>query len=919
MRKKELSGICGCFALLLFAAVAWTAIVPDSGLTKSVSNLIQPSDFSYVGAFRLPDYGERPLTFEYGGGAMTFNPAGDPSGSDDGFPGSLFIMGHNRMPYNELPNGNQVAEVNIPVPTIQSQVGNLNQASFIQEFQNVASGFFVDLDEIPRVGMAYLNHQATGPRIHLSWGQHFQETESASHAWFSPTLSTPNVKGTWFIGNQSLYSVNDYLFEIPASWADDHVGGRYLATGRFRDGGWSGMGPALFAYCPWIDSSGAPAPSGTRLQEKTLLLYENSYNTENIEKSLQGYQHPDEWSGGEWITTSSGKTGVLFAGAKGIGAKYWYGYINPLGSQYPCVDAAFVGQFPVCRLANGQPCPQSDLIECTNHTSERGWWSNRWDARMILYDPADLAKVAAGELNSWEPQPYSYLSIHDRLFLNPSGIDPDALGSGEQRRSVIGDVAFDRAHGLLYVLELFADQAKPVVHVWLVRPTPTPTPIIGSNSIDAIDVVKITDMSGTLPDGGGAITVRAWDKDGKQLTAAEYAPPLSIINHGTTSIRGEDLNGGFPNGIPAAYTFSVESSKMFIANINNSIDGAVKVPIIYSTGLSNFVSNSIGSRNTLKVTDMSGAIVSGGVTITVTAWDASGKAIPESTSAVPLKLYSHGTTTIAGSTLSARFPSGAPMTYEFTIASPKLVISNVKNSIDGTLNIPTVYTIGINSFVSNSIGSRNTIYISDFSGTLDIGGAAISVRAWDVSGTEILESGSAVPLKLYSYGTTSISGSNLAARFPSGSPMTYEFTVGSSKVEITSVKSNSDGAINIPTVYTSGITNYTTNYVSDLNTIQITDMSGGIPSAGASITISARNADGNMVPESGGAPALKLYNHGTTTIDGGGLRNRFPGGVPVTYEFFIGSSSAIITSLTTSVDGTIKIPTVFTIGPYGGI
>jgi chitodextrinase len=450
-----------------------------------------------------------------------------------------------------------------------------------------------------------------------------------------------------------------------------------------------------------------------------------------------------------------------------------------------------------------------------------------------------------------------------------------------------------------------------------VTPSAKP-PIIGSNSIDEMDVVKITDMSGLLPDGGMAVTVKAWDKDGKQLTEAGHAPPLSIINHGTSSILGRDLGDRFPDGAPAAYSFSVESSKMFITNVNNSIDGAVKVPIIYSNGLSNFVSNSIGTRNTLKLTDMSGTIDSSGIPITVTAWDASGKAIPESTSAAPLKLYSHGTTAIAGSSLPARFLPGVPMTYEFTVASPKLVISNVKNSSDGTLNIPTVYTVGVSSFVSNSIGSRNTIYISDFSGALDIGGAALSVRAWDVSGTEIPESVSVSSYKIFNYETVKITGAELGSRFSSGSPMTYEFTVDSSKVVITNVKSSSDGSINIPTVYTSGITNYTTNYVSDLNTIRITDMSGGIPAGGA-ITITARDGGGILIPESGSAVALKLNNHGTTTIEGNDLRNRFPGGTPVTYEFSIGSPIVVVTNLTESTDGTINIPAVFTIGPCGGI
>jgi hypothetical protein len=62
-----------------------------------------------------------------------------------------------------------------------------------------------------------------------------------------------------------------------------------------------------------------------------------------------------------------------------------------------------------------------------------------------------------------------------------------------------------------------------------------------------------------------------------------------------------------------------------------------------------------------------------------------------------------------------------------------------------------------------------------------------------------------------------------------------------------------------------------------------------------------------------------LYSYGTTSISGSDLAARFPSGFFVLYEFRGGSSNAIFTSLTTSVDGTIKTPTVFTNGPYGGI
>lgn len=451
--------------------VATLTPTPSTATVTSRSDvspqLIQPTDLVYLGAFRLPGDEVRPETFAYGGNAMTFNPDGDPSGPDDGFPGSLFVTGHDRLAYGELPNGSQVAEISIPVPVVSDNLAYLSQAEFIQGFCNVAEGYFEELDEIPRIGMQYLNHSATGAKIHLAWGQHIQpEPPVASHAWFVPNLSAPDMQGTWFIGNQSGHSVNGYMFEIPASWADEHAGGRYLATGRFRDGGWSGMGPALFAYRPWIDDAGTPAPSGTHLEETVLLLYEKSSNTANIERALDGYQHPDEWEGGAWLTTNSGKSAVLFGGTKGTGAKYWYGYVNPAGPEYPCVDEALVGEFAVCRLADGSPCPPEDLTECEGHNDYRGWWSSRFDAQFVLYDPADLARVAAGEIESWEPQPYASLFIDEYLFRNPAGVEEDMLGAGVQRRYRIGAVAYDRNNALLYVLELFADEAKPVVHVW---------------------------------------------------------------------------------------------------------------------------------------------------------------------------------------------------------------------------------------------------------------------------------------------------------------------------------------------------------------------------------------------------------------------------------------------------------------------
>ena len=320
--------------------------------------------------------------------------------------------------------------------------------------------------------MQYLNHPATGRKIHLAWGQHLQPPDVPSHAWFDPTLAIPKLQGVWFVGYQDLYSTNGYMFDIPASWADLHAEGRYLATGRMRDGGQGGMGPSLFAYRPWLPDGSAP-PSGTRLEETTLLLYDSSYNTPDLVRCQNGYQHADEWEGGAWLTTPSGKSAVLFAGTKGTGDKFWYGYINPLGPEIPCVDQK-VRDFDTCRMAGGSPCPAQDYAGCCDGAqgtcaSYRGWWSSRFDAQFTLYDPADLAQVAAGAVESWEPQPYASVDIDEHLYLAPPEWDLVTLGWGVQRRYRIGAVAYDRTNALLYVLELYGEGAKPVVHVWRVE------------------------------------------------------------------------------------------------------------------------------------------------------------------------------------------------------------------------------------------------------------------------------------------------------------------------------------------------------------------------------------------------------------------------------------------------------------------
>lgn len=425
---------------------------------------IQPSDLEYLGAFRLPDrVADSPDAegWEYGCQALAYRPDGDPGGDADGYPGSLFGTGHEVYNY--------ISEISIPAPSLSRNIEELNTATTIQGFHDVRAGLFDPLNELPRVAMEYLPAQGgqTSAKLYLAWGQHFQEdgseTAIASHAWCDTDLSNPNTRGAWWVGDESLYATNGYMMALPEAWAAQHTGGMLLATGRFRDGGWSGMGPSLFAFAPWLD--GNPPAAGARLNSRRLLLYSNTRGEDTTNFRMNNYQHSDEWEGGAFLTAGD-RSAVVFAGTKGSGY-LWYGFFSPRGDGMPCVEQGLtmVG----CYNPDGTECPAALQGECPGHVAEsRGWWSSRWDAQIIFYDAAELAAVAAGSEQPCQPQPYAVLDIDDHLFLNAT-TDTNSIGTGNQRRFRLGETAYDRQRGLLYIPERFADGAKPVIHVWQVH------------------------------------------------------------------------------------------------------------------------------------------------------------------------------------------------------------------------------------------------------------------------------------------------------------------------------------------------------------------------------------------------------------------------------------------------------------------
>jgi len=395
-----------------------------------------PEQLVYQGAFRLPDTEPYEHGWYWGGTAATYYPDGDPGGADDGYPGSIYGAGHNE--------NKDVCEISIPAPVISAARNPemLNTASLLQDFRDVKGSLFRDAQgnplfyEMTRLGMAYLPPQGTQQtgKLHMAWGQHLHdEGQDPSHMWCELDLSRPDPRGGWYFNRYTNYVTCDYMFEIPESWTSQYLSGYRLATGRFRDGLWGGMGPALFAYEPWQTDN--PPESGVTIYNvRPLLLYgiqetgEQYLTTEEC-MQMDGFSESDEWVGGAWVTQGS-RSAVLLAGTKGTG-QCWYGL--PDGTVWDHEDPAMQDPY-----------------------NQRGWWSDAFEGRILFFDTDDFVQVIQGTMQPYHPQPYAFMNIDEVLWHVDS----------TQQKYHVSSVCYDRERGFFYVFEWLADDDKPLVHVW---------------------------------------------------------------------------------------------------------------------------------------------------------------------------------------------------------------------------------------------------------------------------------------------------------------------------------------------------------------------------------------------------------------------------------------------------------------------
>jgi hypothetical protein len=377
------------------------------------SSHLQPTDFVYQGAFRLPE------DFDWGARGLSYYPLGD------GGVGSLLVTG----PESHTAD---FGEVGIPVPVIEADWQKLPVAPLLRPLTNFDGNLIEDqidstttyvgsIEYVPKQG------SQTSDKIYGSadwWYAVMDETFPT--IWFSE-LDGSNPRGLFHVGEQAPpfhgNRTGDYLFKVPQWYADQYLGGRFLITGKSRGTSTGSQGPAMYAFRPWDTEN----PSGN-LDAIPLVWYRFIYPEcagPNVgEKSACDYPEftmCDKWLGASFIE-SGDRRAIVMLGVKGLGDN---GYGQPTNP-----DA--------CNPYQGYHC---DPLE----------------RQVIFFDVNELGQAALGNRDPWSVAPYA--------IWKPETFYLQGHTCGET-----GDMAFDPVSGRVFMVEKgIGDNNSAVVHVWTVN------------------------------------------------------------------------------------------------------------------------------------------------------------------------------------------------------------------------------------------------------------------------------------------------------------------------------------------------------------------------------------------------------------------------------------------------------------------
>ena len=402
---------------------------------------LQPTDLTYQGAFRLP--GE----FNWGARGISFYPPGN-----DGA-GSLLVTGFELISDPAHPGEScwdpawncqaYYGEVTIPAPVeavnwedLPEATARIAMTAFDGGLAATVHREYIYIDDLE-----YVPLRGTQTRDKLYGALILWYAEGVAGEATFPTIWMANLDGT---GARGMFQVGPdeapfhgrkmgaYLFTVPASYADQYLGGRTLVTGRSRGTPADGtealttrggsQGPTLFAFRAWETDN----PTGN-LDALPMLYYRVAFpgcGGPNV-GDPDNCDYPDitmcdEWSGGAFVENGT-RRAIMLLGYKGLGPN--------------CYDEPPV----TC----GDPCSDSHGYHC-----------QPYERQVIFYDVHALGHSARGEQDPWIVVPYTIWRPAE--FYAQTAVCWNA-----------GGMAFDPASRRLFMVERgLGPDAVNVVHVW---------------------------------------------------------------------------------------------------------------------------------------------------------------------------------------------------------------------------------------------------------------------------------------------------------------------------------------------------------------------------------------------------------------------------------------------------------------------
>ena len=409
-------------ALSLFAC----SLLP--GTLLAADKLLQPRDFTYLGAFRVPqgDLGG-PLYhgLSYGGSAIAYNPANN----------SLFIVGHD---HDQL-----VAEISIPSPVVSTDPTKLGTAKLLQKLSDITEGNLKHIkaggavegsnrvkigglmvDGSHLIGTAYNYYDGD----HSAILSHFKSGKSLAVAGDFQGMyqvgSLPTVPQAGFVAG--------YMSSIPVEYRSTLGGSAITGQAGVPIVGRTSWGPSAFSFEPaklGVDNPVSATP---------LVYYPIDHHT----LGRWGYPLPPN----RYLALGDAITGVVF----------------PPGTR-SIIFTGKHGQGSSCYGVGGSTDPGGhpgvDYCHDPNDSS-KGTHSWPYVNQVWAYDVNDFIAVRKGQKNPWDILPYAVWSL--------------PLPTNQQLYSVsAGASAYDEINRKLYLVQPGADNSPtwglPLVHVFRIN------------------------------------------------------------------------------------------------------------------------------------------------------------------------------------------------------------------------------------------------------------------------------------------------------------------------------------------------------------------------------------------------------------------------------------------------------------------